>query len=400
MKQYLVLSSAAIMLLSSCGSSNTNNGVALGEKRAALEKLKTEKGNLDEQIKKMEGEINLLDPANSNAQKAKLISVQTLQLANFDHFIELQGKIDAENTSIITPRGAPGQVKAIFVIKGSYVKKGQLLLKLDDAIVRQNVAAALQGIESIKTQLAFAKNIYQRQKNLWDQNIGSEVQLITAKNNVATLENQLKATEENVKVIQEQLNTTNVVSDVDGVANEVNIKVGEIFQGMNALGMAQIKIVNNSLLKVVGNIPENYLSNVSKGAAVETLVQDLNKTFSGKLTFIGASIDPLSRGFIVEAKLPSDPLIKPNQIALMKIKDYTAANAISIPISTLQNDETGKFVMLASTEAGKLVARKRSVNIGLINGELLEVKSGLKAGDVLVTAGFQSLYEGQSLTIK
>ena len=347
MKQYLVLSSAAIMLLSSCGSSNTNNGIALGEKRATLEKLKTEKAKLDEQIKTVEGEINLLDPANANPQKAKLVSVQTLQLANFDHFIELQGKIDAENTSIITPRGAPGQVKAIFVIKGSYVKKGQLLLKLDDAIVRQNVAAALQGIESIKTQLAFAKNIYQRQKNLWDQNIGSEVQLITAKNNVATLENQLKATEENVKVIQEQLNTTNVVSDVDGVANEVNIKVGEIFQGMNALG-----------------------------------------------------IDPLSRGFIVEAKLPSDPLIKPNQIALMKIKDYTAANAISIPISTLQNDETGKFVMLASTEAGKLVARKRSVNIGLINGELLEVKSGLKAGDVLVTAGFQSLYEGQSLTIK
>ena len=323
-----------------------------------------------------------------------------MQLANFDHFIELQGKIDAENTSIITPRGAPGQVKAIFVQKGSYVKKGQLLLKLDDAIVRQNVAAALQGIESIKTQLAFAKNIYQRQKNLWDQNIGSEVQLITAKNNVATLENQLKATEENVKVIQEQLNTTNVVSDVDGVANEVNIRVGEIFQGMSALGMAQIKIVNNSLLKVVGNIPENYLANVSKGAPVETLVQDLNKTFSGKLTFVGASIDPLSRGFIVEAKLPSDPLIKPNQIALMKIKDYTAASAISIPISTLQNDETGKFVMLASTEAGKLVARKRSVIIGLINGEMLEVKSGLKAGDVLVTAGFQSLYEGQSLTIK
>lgn len=400
MKQYLVLSSAVIMLLSSCGSSNTNNGLALGEKRAALEKLKNEKGKLDEQIKKMEGEISLMDPANSNAQKAKLISVQTLQLANFDHFIELQGKIDAENTSIITPRGTPGQVKAIFVQKGSYVKKGQLLLKLDDAIIRQNVAAALQGIESIKTQLAFAKNIYQRQKNLWDQNIGSEVQLITAKNNVATLENQLKATEENVKVIQEQLNTTNVVSDVDGVANEVNIRVGEIFQGMTALGMAQIKIVNNSLLKVVGTIPENYLANVSKGAPVETLVQDLNKTFSGKLTFIGASIDPLSRGFIVEAKLPSDPLIKPNQIALMKIKDYTAASAISIPISTLQNDETGKFVMLASTEAGKLVARKRPVIIGLINGEMLEVKSGLKPGDVLVTAGFQSLYEGQSVTIK
>lgn len=400
MKQYLILGSAVIMLISSCGGNKKDGAIVLGEKRAALEQLKSDKVKLEEQIKKVEGEIDLLDPTKAGAQKPKLVSVQTLQLANFDHFIELQGKIDAENTSIITPRGAPGQVKAVYVQKGSYVKKGQLLLKLDDAIVRQNVAAALQGIESIKTQLAFAKNIYQRQKNLWDQNIGSEVQLITAKNNVATLENQLKATDENVKIIQEQLNTTNVVSDVDGVANEVNIKVGEIFQGMSGLGIAQIKIVNNSVLKVVGNIPENYLTNVTKGTPVETLVQDLNKTFTGKLTFVGASIDPLSRGFIVEAKLPTDPLIKPNQIALMKIKDYSAANVISIPIGTLQNDENGKFVMVASTEAGKLLARKRPVIVGLINGEMLEVKSGLKAGDVLVTAGFQSLYEGQSITIK
>jgi RND family efflux transporter MFP subunit len=400
MKQYLILGSAVIMLISSCGGNKKDGVIVLGEKRAALEQLKSDKVKLEEQIKKVEGEIDLLDPTKAGAQKPKLVSVQTLQLANFDHFIELQGKIDAENTSIITPRGAPGQVKAVYVQKGSYVKKGQLLLKLDDAIVRQNVAAALQGIESIKTQLAFAKNIYQRQKNLWDQNIGSEVQLITAKNNVATLENQLKATDENVKIIQEQLNTTNVVSDVDGFANEVNIKVGEIFQGMTGLGIAQIKIVNNSVLKVVGNIPENYLTNVTKGTPVETLVQDLNKTFTGKLTFVGASIDPLSRGFIVEAKLPTDPLIKPNQIALMKIKDYSAANVISIPIGTLQNDENGKFVMVASTEAGKLLARKRPVNVGLINGEMLEVKSGLKAGDVLVIAGFQSLYEGQSITIK
>jgi RND family efflux transporter MFP subunit len=286
------------------------------------------------------------------------------------------------------------------VQKGSYVKKGQLLMKLDDAIVRQNIAAALQGIESIKTQLSFANNIYQRQKNLWDQNIGSEVQVITAKNNVATLENQLKTTEENVKIIQEQLKTTNVVSDVDGIANEVNIRVGEIFTGMSALGVAQIKIVNNSQLKVIGNIPENYLTSISKGAPVETFVQDINKTFTGKLTFVGASIDALSRGFIVESKLPSDPLIKPNQIARMKIKDYSAARVINIPIGTLQNDENGKFVMVATTESGKMVARKRPIVIGYINGEMLEVKSGLKEGDVLINTGFQSLYEGQSITVK
>ena len=400
MKQYLVLSALAIQLLSSCGSNSKESSLALGEKKAALEKLKSQKTTLEEQIKKMEGEIDLLDSTNGGAQKPKLVSVQTLQLTNFDHFIELQGKIDAENISIITPRGAPGQVKTIFVQKGSYVKKGQLLMKLDDAIVRQNVAAGLQGIESIKTQLSFANNIYQRQKNLWDQNIGSEVQVITAKNNVAALENQLKATEENVKTIQEQLKTTNVVSDVDGIANEVNIRVGEIFTGMSALGIAQIKIVNNNQLKVIGNIPENYLPNISKGAPVETLVQDINKTFIGKLTFVGASIDPLSRGFIVESKLPSDPLIKPNQIARMKIKDYSAASVINIPIGTLQNDDNGKFVMVATTESGKMVARKRPIVIGYINGEMLEVKSGLKDGDVLINAGFQSLYEGQSITVK
>jgi len=400
MKQYLVLSALAIQLLSSCGSNSKESSLALGEKKAALEKLKSQKTTLEEQIKKVEGEIDLLDSTNGGAQKPKLVSVQTLQLTNFDHFIELQGKIDAENISIITPRGAPGQVKTIFVQKGSYVKKGQLLMKLDDAIVRQNVAAALQGIESIKTQLSFANNIYQRQKNLWDQNIGSEVQVITAKNNVAALENQLKATEENVKTIQEQLKTTNVVSDVDGIANEVNIRVGEIFTGMSALGVAQIKIVNNNQLKVIGNIPENYLPNISKGAPVETFVQDINKTFIGKLTFVGASIDPLSRGFIVESKLPSDPLIKPNQIARMKIKDYSAASVINIPIGTLQNDDNGKFVMVATTESGKMVARKRPIVIGYINGEMLEVKSGLKDGDVLINAGFQSLYEGQSITVK
>ena len=400
MKQYLVLSALAILLLSSCGSNSKESSLALGEKKAALEKLKSQKTTLEEQIKKVEGEIDLLDSTNGGAQKPKLVSVQTLQLTNFDHFIELQGKIDAENISIITPRGAPGQVKTIFVQKGSYVKKGQLLMKLDDAIVRQNVAAALQGIESIKTQLSFANNIYQRQKNLWDQNIGSEVQVITAKNNVAALENQLRATEENVKTIQEQLKTTNVVSDVDGIANEVNIRVGEIFTGMSALGVAQIKIVNNNQLKVIGNIPENYLPNISKGAPVETFVQDINKTFIGKLTFVGASIDPLSRGFIVESKLPSDPLIKPNQIARMKIKDYSAASVINIPIGTLQNDDNGKFVMVATTESGKMVARKRPIVIGYINGEMLEVKSGLKDGDVLINAGFQSLYEGQSITVK
>lgn len=385
-------------LLSSCGNSSKDNNAALNDKKVALEKLKGDKEKLDGQIKNLETDINKLDPASATAQKPKLVAVQKLAVSDFSHFIELQGKVESENISYISPRMGPAQVKVVYIKKGQAVRKGQLLLKLDDVIPRQNLNAAKQGLETTKTQLSYAKNIYQRQKNLWDQNIGTEVQLITAKNNVATLETQLKAQEENVKSVAEQLNTTNVYSDVNGIADDVNIRVGETFQGMTGQGTPQIKIVNNAALKVSGTIPENYLSNVNKGTQVNIVVPDINKTFTSTVSFVGASIDALTRGFIVEAKLPGNAALRPNQIALLKIKDYAAAGSIVVPVATLQNDEKGKFVMIATTENGKLVARKRPVNIGFLNGDMLEIKTGLKAGDVLVTEGFQSLYDGQLIT--
>lgn len=399
MKKYFLIGFAGLSLLTSCGSSNKENNAALNDKKAALEKLRGDKVKLDEQMALLEADINKLDPANAAAQKAKLVAVQTLAATDFNHYIELQGKIESENISYISPRGGPAQVKQVLLKKGQLVKKGQLLLKLDDIIMRQNLSAAKQGLVTIKTQLSFAKNIAERQQNLWNQNIGTEVQLISAKNNVATLEAQLKSAEENVKSVVEMLNTTNVYSDVSGVADEVNIRVGETFSGVTAQG-AQIKIVNNSHLKVSGNIPENYLNNVSQGAPVIVQVPDINKSFNSNVTFVGSSIDALTRGFIIEAKLPDDANLKPNQIALLKVKDYASVNAISIPVSTLQNDEKGKFVMIAATEKGKLIARKNPVNIGFINGEMLEIKTGLKVGDVLITEGFQSLYDGQIITIK
>ncbi len=397
MTKYTLTVLATMLLLSSCGSSKKEGDAALNEKKAALEKLKTDKNNLDSKITSLEKEISKLDTSAANMPKAKLVALQTLATTEFTHYIELQGRVDAENVSYITPRGGPGQIKAIYVKQGALVKKGQLLLKLDDAIQQQNLVAARQGLESIKTQLSYAKNIYQRQENLWDQNIGTEVQLITAKNNVATLENQLLTSQENIKVVQEQVKTALVYSDVNGAADMVTVRQGEIF---GSPGSGVIKIVNNSLLKVVSNIPENYLGSVGKGSSVIVVLPDVNKTINTTLSFVGASIDIINRGFVVEAKLPADPALKPNQIAMMKIRDYDAANAIAIPLNTLQNDEKGKFVMIASTENGKLIARKRPVNIGSLNGNLLEIKTGLKAGDALITEGFGSLYEGQLLTIK
>ncbi len=397
MKQYLIIGAAALMLLSSCGNSKKDGDAALNDKKAALEKLKGEKNSIDTKIAGLEKEIATLDTSVAAAQKTKLVAIQTLALTDFSHYIELQGHIDAENVSFITPRGGPGQIKAIYVKQGDRVRKGQLLLKLDDAIIQQNVVAARQGLESIKTQLSYAKDIYKRQKNLWDQGIGTEVQLITAKNNVATLENQLEASQENVKSVQEQSKTSLVYSDVNGVADQVTVKLGELF---GSVGSGVIKIVNNGSLKVTSNIPENYLGSVRIGSPVIIEMPDISKTFNTTVSFVGASIDLINRGFVIEAKLPADPALRPNQISLIKIKDYTAANTIAVPLNTLQNDEKGKYVMVASTENGKMVARKRIVNIGLLSGDVVEIKTGLKAGDVLITEGYSSLYEGQLLKVQ
>jgi RND family efflux transporter MFP subunit len=397
MKHYIIPTLISVIFLISCGDSKKDGNAAINDKKAQLEKLKAAKEKNDQEIAALQAELLKLDP-NSNPSKVKLIATAPIVKQDFNHYIELQGEVDADDISYISPRGMGGQVKAIYVKQGDQVKKGQLLLKLDDAIIRQQVTAVKQQLEGIKIQLGYAKNIAQRQKNLWDQGIGTEVQLITAQNNVSSLEEQLKSGNESVKLAQEQLNTANVYCDVIGVADVVNIRVGETFTGMTAVG-AQIKIVNTSRLKVISNIPENYIGSVKKGSPVVVILPDGQKEFNTSVSFIGASIDVSNRGFVIEAKLPSDPSVKPNQIAIVKVKDYSAPAAIAIPLNTLQNDDKGKFVMIAVTENGKLIARKRPVNIGMLNGNLLEIKTGLQEGDMLVTEGFASIYEGQQLTV-
>jgi membrane fusion protein, multidrug efflux system len=389
MKQTLMI--AAVFLLAACSNSSKESSDSLAGKKAELEKLKT-------QIKNLEADIAKLDTASANAEKAKLVTLATLAPESFTHYIDLQGKIESENISYIAPRnGTGGVVKALYVKKGDNVKKGQRLLRLDDAIARQSLITAQQGLETIKTQLAFAENLYQKQKNLWDQNIGTEVQLITAKNNVQNIENQLKSAQEQLKITKEQLQFTNVVSDVDGVAETVNIRVGEVFAGATANG-PQIVIVNNSHLKATAAIPENYLGKINKGSRVKITLPDINKTIDAVVSITGKSIDANSRSFFMEAKIPADKDIRPNQIALVKIQDYTASNIIIVPVNTLQNDDKGKFVMIAVKENGKTVARKRSVIAGDFYDDKLEIKSGLQAGDMIVSDGFQGLYDGQLIT--
>jgi membrane fusion protein, multidrug efflux system len=387
-----------LTIFSSCGNtSKKERDGRLTDKKVELEKLKQQKNDTDEKIKSLETEIAMLDTSAAKSDKIKLVSVIPVAVENFKHYIDLQARVDAENISYVSPRGMGGQVKQIFVQKGDHVRKGQLLLKLDDAVARQNVAAVTQSMSVVETQLAMAKNIYTRQKNLWDQNIGTEVQLLQSKSNVEGLENQLKTMRENVKSAQEQVSLSNVYSDVSGVADEVHIHAGESFTG----GTNGIKIVNTSSLKVITDIPENYLSRVKRGTVVQVVVPDVNKTFNSTISVISQSVNPTSRGFTAETKIPFDPFLKPGQSAITKILDYSVANGLVIPVNVVQSDETSKYVYVLQTLSnGKTVAKKKPIILGEVYGDKVEIKTGLATGEQLITEGYQGLYEGQAVATR
>lgn len=368
----------AALFLASCGP----KADAVAVKKTELETLKKQQSDLAIKIAALEAEIVKLDPS-LKQEKSKLVKIAAIAPVNFTHYIDLQGTIDAEDISYVAPRnGQGGLVKAVYVKQGDYVKQGQLLLKLDDAIYTKNLA-------QLQTQLKYAEDLQRRQKNLWDQQIGTELQLIQANQNVDQISDQ-------IATLKEQASQTNVYADVTGTADQVNIRVGEFFTGGTMT--PQIRIVNNSRLKVTTQVPENYIDRVKTGSNMIITLPDVGKTFNSSITISGKTIDPNSRSFYVEAKLPADKDLRPNQIALVKIQDYTVTNAITAPVNTIQTDEKGKFVMIAATENGKLVARKKVVELGQLYEDKIEIKSGLQSGDQVITEGFQGVYDGQLIT--
>jgi len=370
-----------ILSLAACGGGSVKvEKGTLTDKKVKLEGLKKSQDSLSTAIATLESEIAQLD--STAVITPKLVSITPLTTQNFEHFIDLQGTIQTDNIYTVTPRGGPAQVRAIYVKQGDQVRKGQLLLKLDDAMAEQQLAQA-------KINLDYAKDLYQRRKNLWDQNIGTEVELVTARNNVANAEKQ-------VALINQQLAFSNVYSEVSGVAETVNIRVGETFTGSPMMG---ITIVQPGSLKAVVDVPETYISKVKKGSPVQVHIPDINKTFNSSISLLSTLINPTSRGFTAEAKVSGAGInVRPNQVALIKIKDYAASDVIVIPINTVQTDDKGKFVYVMITEKGKKIAHKKPINVGEIYGEQIEVKQGLQIGEQLITQGFQGLYEGQVLT--
>jgi membrane fusion protein, multidrug efflux system len=384
MKRNIIILLISAFFAASCGNTKKDAEGNLNDKKSELQKLRNDQKKISDQIAVLEAEIKKADPGAINTS-AKLVKVMPLTSDNFSHYIELQGRVDAQNISYVAPpNGQGGIVKALYVTQGQSVRKGQLLAQLDDQMIRQQ-------IEPLRVQLATATDTYNRTKNLWDQGIGTYQQVLTAKTQMESLQKQ-------IGVIQQQASMMRVVAPSAGVADQVNVRVGEMFVGNSQAG-PQIRIVNTSNMKVVASVPENYSGSVNVGSKLEIVLPDQNnRTISAVVTVMQKVIDPNTRSFNIEARIPASADLKPNQIAQVRILDYSAKDVLAVPLNVVQSDEKGKYVYVMVKEGDRNMARKKTIFVGQAYADKIEVRSGLSVGDQLITEGYQNLYEGQVIT--
>jgi len=347
------------------------------DKKAELEKLKKDQAELSTQIAKLEGEVAALYP--DSTVRSKDVAVQVLRPQTFDHYVQTQGHVEAEDNIMVSAQSM-GVVTEVYVKEGQTVSKGQVLAQIDNSII-------LRNIEGMKSQLELATSVYERQKNLWDQKIGTEVQFLQAKTSKESLEKQLAS-------LQEQNGMMRIKSPINGTVDAVSVKIGENI----APGQPAARVVNTSNLKLVAAISESFITNVKKGDKVEVTIPELNKDIKGTIMFVSKTIDLMSRTFAIEVKLPSNANLSPNMSAVIKVIYHTTPAAIVLPVNVVQNVNGEKIVYIAEMDGKNMVARKKKVEVVGVFGNGAEV-TGLKAGDKLVTVGYQSLSDGEFVKI-
>lgn len=369
MKKIMIMFIAATLLVS-CSS---------GDKKAKLEKLKKQKSEIELQIKKLEAE---LQGADSSKKNSSMVTVSELAPADFKHYIELQGRVDGEENVIATSKGA-GVITAIFVKEGQAVKKGQVLAELDIQVLKQTMA-------ELRTQLDFATNMYNKQKALWDQKIGSEVQYLSAKNQKESLENK-------IATFSDQIDLMRIKSPINGTIEEIPIKVGQSI----APGMIAFRVVNFSKVKVLVDVSETYASKVRLGDNALVSFPDLNQEMEAKVSFASRFINPTNRSFQVEIRLnPGKMEFRANMIAVVKINDYVAKDAVVVPVNVVQKGMADDYILVAVAKGKEMKAEKRKVTLGQTYGGIAEVKSGLKHGDKILITGFQNVNDGDIITVQ
>ena len=377
MKNLLVLLAglSALTTIISCGQGQST----LEQKKAAIEKLKSEQATIEDKIKTLELEIATMgDSAKADDSKSKFIAVTPLMPQIFEHSIDVQGNVDGDENVTLTAKMA-GSINRVYVKAGDAVKQGQTLAEIEHEIIDAQ-------IEGLKTNLRLATELFNKQKNLWEQKVGTEIQYLQAKTNKEALEQQMNSLIETEKMYR-------VIAPIAGTVDEVYIKTGQTV----APGVPAIRVVNFGKLKVVADISESYASAVKSGDEALLFFPDINKKVKSTVSYTAKVIHPMSRTFGIEIYLPSENVYRPNMVTQIKIIDYKKSNAMVVPVNTIQKVDGKEVVYVAVKNGLKTIAQKREVVVGSMYHDKAEILSGLTEGDLLITTGFQDLTENQSI---
>lgn len=375
------------ILLASCGNkgeTSVSDLIAQGD----LEILRAKKTEISELQRTIEKDLKLLDSViaiKSGEEKLPLISTITAKEEKFDHFLELQGDVKTKQNVLIYPEMA-GTLQRIYVKEGQRVNKGQLLASIDDAGMSSQVSL-------LKTQTQLAKTTYERQKRLWDQKIGSEIQFLQAKSNY-------EASENAVKQAQSQLGKSTIRAPFSGIIDDVIKDQGTVVAP--GPGAEVFRIVNLSDMYITVDVPENNLGSITKGKEAKVYFPILGDTIISKIRQTGNFINPSNRAFSVEVPVPNTKgNIKPNLSARVSLNDYSNENAILIPQGIISENAEGEQYVYVAEEPNddKAVAKRRIIKTGKTQGSMVEALSGINAGDLLIKEGARSVKEGQNVQI-
>lgn len=339
-----------------------------------LAKLRTQQKEIEKQIKELESK---------NSKKDSVVPVPVVATnmtpEAFFTYLELQGKVDAGSSVNASPE-APGVVSAIYVSNGQAVRKGQVLASL-------RADAIQSGIAELDQQIAFAKTMLDKQKRLWEQEIGTEVQLLSAKNNYESLIKKKNT-------ILSQRNMYSIKAPISGIVDAVNINVGDM---ANPGFPNMIRIINTSDVKVKVDIPESYGGSVHSGSKSMVIFPDLNDTILTNVQYVQRSIDPVKRTFNAEISPKSATGLRPNMIAQVKIATYENAHAFVLPVRVIQKINAKDYVYIVDKKTNK--AKLQEVIVGKNYRGMAEINSGLYLDDLVITTGYEELNEGDKLSV-
>ena len=384
MKKILYISLLGL-LITSCGGDSKTASVDKAIESKDLATIKASRAEIQKQYNAIAAELAKLDLAIAELDTLKKSALVTTAIVNdtiFTHYIDIQGNVDTKQNLIIYPEYS-GVLSQVYVKSGQKVNKGQILARIDDGGLSNQLA-------QMETQATLAKTTFERQKNLWDKKIGSEIQFLQAKTNY---EAQMKA----VAQMKAQLGKTIVKAPFSGVIDEVITEKGQVV----GPGQQLMRIVNLSDMYVSANVPESFIGKIKNGAIVDVEVKSTGKIYKGKVRQIGNYINPNNRNFSIEVAVPnSDNLLRPNQVAVLKIEDYKKPNAILVPESIVTENAVGeKIIYTVDTSGKEPKAIKKTIVVGLTSGANIEVKSGLNKGEQIIIEGARSVQNGDVVEI-